>query len=373
MPRQAKPFIHQGHYYTSIGGKQRRLCSIEEGLERAEEELRKLQSERFQTGRIAPEMSVAEAAALFLRQVETDKGPDHKTFQWYKRNLQRLVEKLGSRKLRSLHMSDGSEYKRWLMQDARTKPTGRRPGQKRGKVKEPKPLGSVTINHHLRAAKSLLNWAVECEFLHRNPWQKKKVKLLPEDGRERIVTPEEFETLLEHCTDDFRDILIVLRLTAARPEDIRTVTWDMVNWDTHCWVIPPGKHKTGNTQKVRKPRIVAMVPRVVEILRERKARVSGQHVFTTQHGRPWTAAGLSQKFKRLRERAGIEIKDDEHLVLYSARHTRLTELAPELAAPVLQEVAGHTTFQMTRRYLHMANLTVVEKLREAQERLDRND
>ncbi len=43
MPRRAKPFPHQGHYSSSIGGKQRRLCPIEEGVERAEEELRKLQ------------------------------------------------------------------------------------------------------------------------------------------------------------------------------------------------------------------------------------------------------------------------------------------------------------------------------------------
>jgi hypothetical protein len=79
VSRRAKPFSHQGHFYTSIGGKQRRLCAVEDGLDRAEEELRKLQSERFQTGRIAPDLTVADAAALFLRQVETDKGPTHKT------------------------------------------------------------------------------------------------------------------------------------------------------------------------------------------------------------------------------------------------------------------------------------------------------
>jgi hypothetical protein len=44
---RAKPFIHPDSYYTSIGGKQGRLCPVEDGLEPAEEELRKLQSERF--------------------------------------------------------------------------------------------------------------------------------------------------------------------------------------------------------------------------------------------------------------------------------------------------------------------------------------
>jgi integrase len=47
----------------------------------------------------------------------------------------------------------------------------------------------------------------------------------------------------------------------------------------------------------------------------------------------------------------------EELVLYMSRHTRLTELA----ASLLQDVAGHTTFQMTWRYLHTANQTPIEK------------
>lgn len=370
MSRRAKPFIHQGHYYTSVGGPQRRLCSVEEGLERAEEELRKLQSERFRTGQISPELTVSEAVVFFLRDVETDKDAAHKTFQGYRRNLRRLIERLGSRKLRSLQLRDGQQYKRYLREEATTRPTGRRPGQKAGKTKPPRPLGNVTINHHLRAAKAMLNWAVENDYLHRNPWAGKKLKLLQEDGRQRLLTDEEFVALLGHCADDFRDVLLVLRYTAARPEDIRHLTWKMVSWDTHCWVIPAAKHKTGSTRKERKPRIVPMVAQVEEVLRRRSTAKSGDHVFTTHDGRPWTAAGLSQKFKRLRERAGIEAKDGEHLVLYSARHTRLTELAPELAAPVLQEVAGHTTFQMTQRYLHMANKTVIEKLREAQQRLD---
>jgi integrase len=332
VSRRAKPFIHQGHYYTSIGGKQRRFCPVEDGLEQAEEELRKLQSERFQTGRIAPELTVAEAAALFLRQVETDKGSTQKTFQWYKRNLQRLVGKLGNRKLRSLKPQDGVEYKRYLLDEANLKPTGRRPGQKFGKIKGPRSLGSTSINHHLRAAKTLLNWAVESDLLVKNPWRgKKRLQLLPEKGRERVVNDEEFKALLQHCADDFRDVLLVLRYTAARPEDIRHLTWPMVAFETHCWVIPPSQHKTGNTQKERKPRIIPMIPLVSELLTRLRGDKTEGYVFTTQDGRPWNGAGLSLKFRRLRERAGIDFKDGEHLVLYSTRHTRLTELAPELA------------------------------------------
>lgn len=258
--------------------------------------------------------------------------------------MQRFVELLGSRKLRSLTTADGVEYKRFLREEARTKITGRRLGQKVGKVREPKPLGPVTINHHLRAAKAVLNWAVENDLLLKSPWRKKKVKLPRENGRQRVITREEFHRLLEACLDQgMRDILWVMRLTAARPEDIRHLTWEMVKWEAHCCEIPPELHKTGLTQKECQPRTIPMVPQVEAILRRRQKEAKGSHVFPKQNGQPWDAAGLSQKFMRLRERAGIEVKGGEELVLYSNRHTRLTELASELTNGLLQGVAGHTT------------------------------
>ena len=93
---------------------------------------RKLENERDNNGgSLPPELTVAEAAALFLREVETDKGLNHQTFIWYRRNLQRLIARLGNRKLKSLTKLDGTEYKRWLKEEARTRPTGRRPAEGR--------------------------------------------------------------------------------------------------------------------------------------------------------------------------------------------------------------------------------------------------
>lgn len=372
MPKPAKPFAHQGYFKTSMGGKQRILCRVEEGEELAWERLRELQSERFHTGRLAPDLTVEEAAALFLREVETDKGAKHRTFQFYRSKLQRLVERLGSRKLRSLTKIDGSEYKRWLKDAARTRPTGRRKGQKAGKVKPPRSLGTVSINRHLTAAKVLLNWAVEGDFLLKNPWKgRKKVRVDPEQGRERVVTAEEFQQLLKHCDDcDFQDVLWVLRLTAARPEDLCHLTWDMVGWETHCWVIPPTMHKTGHTQHTPQARIIGMVPQVEEILRRRQQQGGTGFVFTNQRRLAWTSNSLGRRFRKLREDAGIGLKDGENLVLYSNRHTRLTELAWEMPLLTLVKVGGWTTPAMASRYVHPADQAVIERLRETQTRLD---
>ena len=80
----------------------------------------------------------------------------------------------------------------------------------------------------VKTAKTVLNWAGEDEVgsLSKNPW--KKIKKLPERGRERIVTDEEFRALVRHCSDLlFKEILFVLRYTAARPGKLRKLTSDM--------------------------------------------------------------------------------------------------------------------------------------------------
>lgn len=368
MARPAKPFPHQGWFKTNLGGRRTKLCPIEEGIQKAREVLRTLQGEQDRSGgTLPPELTVAEAAALYLREVETDKGSDHPTFVWYRRNLQRFIARLGSRKLKSLNKIDGTEYKRWLKDEARTKPTGRRKGQKVGNVKPAKPLGVVSVNHHLRAAKAVLNWAVEADLLPKNPWANKKVRLEKEQGRQRVITDEEFQALLDHCTDpSFREILLTLRWTAARPGELRKLKWGMVKWESHCWVIPPSQHKTGSTARQPKPRIIPLPPLVEELLRTRQAASGGgEFVFPDPKGNQWKRDAISLRFKRLRERAGIVEKDGEALVLYSNRHTRLTELASGVAAFVLQEVAGHTNLTTTQRYLHLANTQVYGAVLEA--------
>lgn len=321
-------------------------------------------------GQLPPELTVAEAAALLLREVETDKGPDHRTFTFYQRNLQQLITRIGGRRLRTVTQQDAVAYKRWRKSEARTKPTGRRKGQKLGQVRTPTGLGPTSINHHLRSAKWLFNWCVlhEPPLLHRSPFR--SLKLEQEQGRERVMTDEEFTALLGGCTSECqRDLLRVARQTAARLEALRRLTWAMIDWDTHCWVFKD--HKTATTQRQRKPRFVTMTQAVGSLLRDRRERLGNpprnSHVFTNDEGRPWDADDLSQWFRRLRARANIAEKDGENLVLYSSRHTRLTELAGDVNPHLLQKLAGHTSFATTLRYLHVPG----EEVRDAVEEADR--
>src|SRR5262249_15031577 len=150
------------------------------------------------------------------------------------------------------------------------------------------------------------------------------VEKLPAEGRQRVMTPEEFRTMLRHSDALFRQVLLVFRLTGIRPGEFRKLTWDQVCWEQHCWIIR--KHKATRTAKEKKPRIVPMLP-IVEKLLLWRLRKYGEtpFVFLNEDGKPWQYNALRCRMRRLRERAGI-VPDDggENIVLYTARHSYAT-------------------------------------------------
>src|SRR5262249_13161991 len=134
------------------------------------------------------------------------------------------------------------------------------------------------------AVQTCWNWGVRNELLQSSPLA--RVEKLHAEGRQRVMTPCEFRTMLRHSDALFRQVLLVFRLTGVRPGEFRNLTWGQVNWDHQCWVIR--KHKASRTAKDKKPRIVPMPPIVEALLRWRMQRY-GQagHVFLNEDGNQW--------------------------------------------------------------------------------------
>lgn len=355
MPRPPKPYKEHGYWVSRPFGEYWRLCPVAEPLSVAKEvlanKLRERRDEQERTGGgIMPNLTVAELFVLFLEAVEAEKS-EH-TFLDYQRWCVEFAKLHGRKHARDLRRYAAVQFKHELLKSTWVR--NRQP---------PQPYKAKSINHAIIAVRRAFNWAIESELLppNRNPFA--RIKLLPAEGRQRVATEEEYQTLLSSCTDDaFRDVLIAMRYTPARPGDVRSLTWANVQWDQRRWVIP--KHKTSKTAKRPKPRIIGMNDAVEALLRRRqKACGHAERVFVNSHGKPWTRNALGLRMRRLRKRAGIKPDaNGEEFVLYTNRHTFLTygAMNPDVSKATLKEVAGVTSDATIDHYTHIAGTATAD-------------
>ena len=118
----------------------------------------------------------------------------------------------------------------------------------------------------------------------------------------------------------------------------------------------------GKTKAAR--RKVTMTADVVELLKRRTKKAKSPFVFLSK-GKPDQPIGSVRKAHDAAvEKAGIK----EHFRLYDLRHTFATRaVAAGVDLPTLPAILGHTSIQMTMRYVHPAE----EHKREAASKIEK--
>lgn len=343
--RSAKPWLHKasGFWCATISGKREYLDRDYKVACRKLNELRAAEK-RVETGAHewldAPFVTLADE---YLSDVEKRRMPN--TYRANRYRLLRALKIIGTKTrvadVRKIHLA--------------------RIEQTLNKSHSP-----TTIADTITAVQSVFNWAVKHDLLDINPlvgYDKPSRR-----SRNRIITPEEFQSLLRHCDANFRRFLISARLTGCRPGELRSLRWDWVDLEQGFWVF--AEHKTITTQRKPQPRIIPLPDPVWNLcywLRTRRAGDSS-HVFLNRHGKPYTKDSIVTKMARIRERAGIEKKANENLVLYSTRHTFATETVGKVSDYELATLMGHTDTQMIKRYVHLN----ADRLRDIQRRTQAN-
>ncbi len=221
----------------------------------------------------------------------------------------------------------------------------------------PKVWGVSTSHNGRTAAFRVFSWAKDEGLLPTNPLAGMKRPKPP--PRQRAMSEDEFAKLFEHAGGPFRDFLLALRETGARPKEVRQLRWEQVQSDR--WVL--SKHKT--VRKVQKARVIILTEKMREMMERLKGN-GNPHVFLNTEGEPWTMNAVRLQMSRLRKKLGLP----EDLCAYLARHSFGTRAILNGVNPaVVAELMGHTSLEMVSKvYVHLADQH--EHLREAVEKIN---
>ena len=175
--------------------------------------------------------------------------------------------------------------------------------------------------------------------------------------------------------EHYRAVLLALRHTIARPQEVRAVRWKHLLLQPHpMFELRDFKAKSRRKDRQVARRRIPLDDRMLRLL----GRLAGRrnpspddHVFLNSRGRPWTANALRIRMRNLRRRLKLVADENgEQVVNYTLRHTAATRAcAAGLRDRVLAELMGHTHTDTTARYQHLQDRHLHEAIRTANARM----
>lgn len=279
---------------------------------------------------------VADAVIAFLANAEAKSRRDKltpKTLSGYRLALDHLTTAFATRPLATL---TADELERWA----------------------DRPEWSSSTRHgYLGVVCTLLGWA-GCPLRVRRP---------PKESRGAAVclTDDQLAAVLAAIPDcvrggqgDLKQLLVVLRETGARPQEMAPLTVEQFDWDHGSLLLD--RHKT--RRHTGRGRPVPITARALEVLTAQRDRYGRGLLFRTKRGHAYDAAEIVRQCGRISRRVGFRV------VAYGMRHSMATA-ALENGVPeaVVAELLGHKgTGMLAHHYAHLG--TRAKTLKDAAEK-----
>jgi integrase len=197
-----------------------------------------------------------------------------------------------------------------------------------------------TVNRELSVLKRAFNLAIDWHLAEENPVRRVKFFQQP-DPKERVLSGEEEEILINASSGHLTPILIAGLNTGMRVSEILSLKWSQVNLRKR--EIEVVKTKSG------KKRVIPINDALLDMF-NRLRRVDDfvflYHDPKTKKPRP--VKSIKRSFTNACRRAGIEA-----FTFHDTRHTfasRLVERGVDLIT--VKELLGHSSVRTTERYTH---------------------
>jgi integrase len=215
--------------------------------------------------------------------------------------------------------------------------------EERKNAKDGSIISPATANRALTTLKKLFNHSEKSGYGITNPVR--NVEFLDEGpGRTRVVSFEEEIKYLAKASQPLRDIAQIILDTGLRPEEVFRIRVEHLDFAAQTIFNPFGKTRAAR-------RTVTMTAEVCAILRKRAKVANGPFVFRSKPSGDKPIGSVRKAHDHAVEKAGIR----DHFRLYDLRHTFATRaVAGGVDLPTLSAMLGHTSIQMTMRYVHPA-------------------
>jgi integrase len=201
----------------------------------------------------------------------------------------------------------------------------------------------ATINRELAFLRHVYSMAVTWGKAAENPV--KKVRFAREDnGRVRMLSPEEEVQLLANCGPQLKPLVIAALHTGFRASELLSLTWDEVDFRRHVVTVRAAYAKNGESRSVPMNKVLT------EILRDvRMVALATEQVFCNLRGKPY------RSFRTAFERA-VRIAGLVDFTFHDLRHTFASRLVMRgVDLPTVKDLLGHKTIAMTLRYTHLSS------------------
>jgi integrase len=204
-------------------------------------------------------------------------------------------------------------------------------------------VAPATVNRALTTLKKLFHHAEKCGYGVCNPTR--GVEFLSEGpGRMRVVSFAEEIGYLAAASQPLKDTAQIILDTGLRSDEVFRIRVENLDFSAHTIFNPFGKTKAAR-------RKVTMTADVMELLKARARAAKGSFIFPSKSGLERHIGSVRKAHDAAVKKAGVE----DHFRLYDLRHTFATRaVTAGVDLPMLSAILGHTSIQMTMRYVHPA-------------------
>lgn len=218
------------------------------------------------------------------------------------------------------------------------------------------PGSASNANGALRTLRRMFSKAKELGLISAVP----ELKLRKEWRRSVKMTEADAALIAGQMRDgNARDAFHIIRATAMRPGEVFAMRWELLNLEAGVYCNPRGK-----TSTARRTVPLGTGGCELDILKRRHAEQGCPHsgfVFPSSKAKCGHLVTIHRLFTEARDRAGLS----PSLVLYSARHGRLSDMSEKLNLNQVMQIGGHSDAKTALGYQHFSTEEIRKQLEDA--------